>query len=182
MHNLCECVSELDALQSRDTHHVLPASPSDPGESFGAQSGTNLEGDRIYEARSTQVPTLPQFPRLRAWKLALRDGGPDEGFRRVIEVDKDTYDGLQDSGPFLTLGSQIGAAPETGDLGCQTNLKKEQSALSGKCSKGRRIRPVVRALAGCLNLEMTGGCRQGPTSVHERVGDHFRQRIGDSQG
>lgn len=59
-------------------HKEAPAGPDDAPTS-GAEGPaqrltveTALEAERRFEASSVQIPTLPQAPQFRAWKLALR--------------------------------------------------------------------------------------------------------------
>lgn len=63
------------------------------------------ETERRLEARSRQVPVLPQVPEFRVWRLALRDeaasalGYPSEGSRWIVEAEEYDYDELLCSGP-----------------------------------------------------------------------------------
>lgn len=102
--------------------------------------GCRYESYRLFEARSIQIPALPQVPQFRACKLALRDpevqtSAPD-GFLRLT---KKSYGKLSNRGLFPTLGPKLVASLSnamTGDLGRQICLKAE-AGRKGQQLKGR---------------------------------------------
>lgn len=72
-------------------------------------------------------------------ELASASGSPDDGFRWVLEVEKNSYDELGDSGIFPTLGSKLAVALSKamiGELGRQNNLREEQAARKEQYLKG----------------------------------------------
>lgn len=96
-----------------------------------------LKADRRLEASIVQVPTLPKVPHLSAWKLALCDEVasalrcPDDGFRWILEVEKESYDDPQCRVHFPTLDTKLAAALSkaiTGERCRQIKLEKEHAA------------------------------------------------------